>query len=284
MKAPIKKPINETQREFNLLCEKGGGVKGGPARGKVLELLRHAGQGLNGMAKSEMASHLTQLRNANPWHICFAVGLSWGHLAKFEIDFTEAVCRYLTGLDPKDLAVAKSFHLERGPIPIEQSLRGATVLFEKVRLPANLPSSLKQLGDAQQRWLGPILNPRDRPPYIGAWNATAMFMTALFGQPELASTQKTATPLLPPGGPIFCGLSLLHQGGIIRHPPAGSELDDAAFEPGALYENNALFQELCQQRNDWSMIDVHSGVYMLGSRHPLSGSWIETSNVGKVRE
>jgi hypothetical protein len=274
MKAPIGKPVNDTQRIFNTLCENGGGVKGGPARGKVLELLKETGQSLNKLATSEMASHLAAFPTVNPWHVCFAVGLSWGHLARLELPFTEAVCNVLSDWNTADLNTAKSFHLERGPTPIEQSLVGAHVLFSKVTLPKTLPDTLEKLGRAQERWLSPILNPKERPPYIGAWNATAMFMTALFGQPALAATQNSPPPMLPPGGPIFAGLSLLHRTGILSRPPAGSELDDASFEPGAIYENNGLFAELCKQLPDWSLIDVHSGVYMLGTKHPHSGNWL----------
>lgn len=274
MKAPISKPVNDTQRAFNELCEKGGGVKGGPARGKVLALLKELGQSLNKMATSEMTSHLAAFPAANPWHVCFAVGLSWGHLAQLDLAFTEAVCNVLSDWNTADLNTAKSFHLERGPTPIEQSLTGAHMLFGKVTLPKTLPDTLDKLGRAQERWLSPILNPKERPPYIGAWNATAMFMTALFGQPALAISQKSPPPMLPPGGPIFAGLKLLHNTGILSKSPAGSELDDASFEPGAIYENNGLFAELCAQLADWSLIDVHSGVYMLGTRHPHSGNWV----------
>ncbi|RME18884.1 MAG: hypothetical protein D6801_00195 [Alphaproteobacteria bacterium] len=274
MKAPITKPVNDAQRAFNELCEKGGGVRGGPARGKVLALLKETGQSLNKLAMSEMADQLAAFPEANPWHVCFAVGLSWGHLARLDLEFTEAVCNVLSDWNTADLKKAASFHMERGPTPIEQSLKGAYNLFGRVTLPATLPDSLEKLGRAQERWLSPILNPKDRPPYIGAWNATAMFMTALFAQPSLAASQKSPPPMLPPGGPIFAGLSLLHRAGILSRPPAGSDLDDASFEPGALYENNGLFAELCNQLSDWCLIDVHSGVYMLGTRHPHSGSWV----------
>jgi hypothetical protein len=93
-----------------------------------------------------------------------------------------------------------------------------------------------------------------------------MFMTALFAQPALARTLIEPPPILPPGGPTFKGLQLLHQAGILSQAPAGSELDDADFEPGALYENNALLAEVRKARSDWSLLDVHSGLYMLGTR------------------
>jgi hypothetical protein len=59
------------------------------------------------------------------------------------------------------------------------------------------------------------------------------------------------------------------RAGILSQRPAGSELDDAAFEPGALYENNALLAEVRRGRSDWSLLDVHSGLYMLGTRRKM---------------
>lgn len=126
----------------------------------------------------------------------------------------------------------------------KHTLRGARNLFGRVVLPATLPTTLERLSTAQQRWFSPILTGPDRPRYIGSWNATAMFMTALFAQPSLAATQVKPEPLLPPGGPIFKGLQMLHKAGLLRTGPVGSELDDQAFEPGALYENNNLLTEL----------------------------------------
>jgi hypothetical protein len=221
-----------------------------------------------------MAEHLGAYPDANPWHVCFAVGLCWGHLAKLDVDFTGAVVNLLADWNDEDLATARSFHLERGPDPIEQSLRGAHMLFGRVTLPSTLPSTLRQMSMAQERWLSPILTGSNRPRYIGSWNATAMFMTALFARPELAAEQVEPPPVLPPGGPIFGGLKILHQVGTLSRPPAGSELDDQAFEPGALYENNALLADLRRGRDDWSLVDVHSGVYMLGTRHPQSNTWL----------
>lgn len=267
-------PINDTQREFAKLCTLGGGLKGGPVKSKVLDLLRSSGRKLNARgyeaAREQFKTHL----DANPWHVCFAIGLAWGHLAKLEVDFTTHVVNVLGSWNDQDLSAACAFHLERGPEPIEKSLIGAYSLFEKVTLPSALPSTLERLGMAQQRWLSPILNPSQRPSYIGSWNATAMFMTALFAQPDLAETQRAATPILPPGGPIFAGLKMLHAAKIIGKTPAGSALDDSAFEPGALYENNALLVEIVEGRPDWCLLDVHSGVYMLGTRDPRSNAWI----------
>jgi hypothetical protein len=273
MKALIAKPVNDTQRVFNELCLKGGGVGGGPARSKVLELLRESGQNLNKLAYKEAADQFEAFPDANPWHVCFAIALAWGHLAKLELGFTEAVVSVLAEWNAADLQKAAAYHLERGPQPIEQSLTGAQMLFEKVVIPKALPTTLDGIGRAQERWLSPVLNPKTRPPYIGAWNGTAMFMTALFAQPALAATQVAGAPALPPGGPIYMGLKYLHQAKITSKPPAANELDDAAFEPGVIYEDNGLFGELCKQQQGWCLIDVHSGIYMLGTRDPRSNSW-----------
>jgi len=267
------KPINDAQEQFRELCEKGGGQKGGPPRREVQKLLREAGQKLNQFGFEEVSEHLNALPKHNPWHVCFAVGLSWGHLAKLDLTFTEAAANTLADWNASDLKTACSFHMERGPQPIHDSLSGGHQLFQLVKLPDGLPSDLKSIARAEERWLTPILSP-SRPKYIGSWNATAMFMVALFAQPQLAATMKDRVVMLPPGGPIFAALRLLHQAHVLPHPPAGSQLDDEAFEPGAIYENNATMEELLQGLPDWSMVDVHSGLYMLGTRYPLSNQWL----------
>jgi hypothetical protein len=267
----LPKPLNETQERFKQLCDLGGGRSGGPARHKVLEVLRDAGKDLNSFAFEEVARHMAAYPDANPWHVCFAFGLSWGHLAKLDVAFTGAAVSALASLNDAALHEASKFHMERGPGPIEDSLRGGYLLFQRVVLPPTLPTSLDQLASAQNGWMRPILS-RDRPRYIGSWNATAMFMIALFAQPALAATQAEPKPVLPPGGPIHAGLSLLHQAGVISRPPAGSALDDEAFEPGALFENNGLLSELQKGLPSWCLTDVHGGVYTLGTRRPSGAS------------
>lgn len=268
------KPNNTVQSEFLRLCELGGGASGGPARGKVQELLRYGGIRLNKLGHREISDALAANPDANPWHVCFAMGLAWGHLAKLEPAFIAAAVGTLENWNADDVGVAAKFHNERGPQPIIQSLTGAYMLFEKVRLPDGIPTSLKQIGRAQERWFAPILS-KERPPYIGSWNATAMFMTALFARPELAaSLTDEPTVLLPPNGPIFGALSLLHRAHFLRSPPAGSELDDQDFEPGAIYENNNTFAEIRRGLTDWSLVDVHSGLYMLGTRDPRSDIYL----------
>lgn len=279
MKALISKPVNDLQRQFNELCEKGGGVKGGPVRGKTLELLKFYGQTLNQGASEEIQEHLAAFPDANPWHVCFALGLCWGHLAKVDLTFTEAAIGALEDINDDDLKTAGSFHLERGPEPIINSLRGGNALFQKVVLPSALPDTLDRMDRAQQRWLAPIVHPTDRPPYIGSWNATAMFMTALFSNPTLAATQMEPKPVLPPGGPIFTGLSILHDAGLVTTAPDTAGIDGNSFEPGVLYTNNALLQSLLAGCTGWSLTDVHSGVYLLGTRHHESDNWIKKAAV-----
>jgi hypothetical protein len=83
--------------------------------------------------------------DANPWHVCFAIGLSWGNLAKFQTEFTGAAVSLLRSWNDEDLRLARTFHYERGPEPIEQSLRGAHILFSRVTLPPTLPDTLERL-------------------------------------------------------------------------------------------------------------------------------------------
>lgn len=273
MKVVMPKPINKTQLEFASLCKMGGGQNGGPVVSKVLELLRSSGKKLNRSAYQTAAEHLEESAGANPWHVCFSIGLCWGHLAKAEVDFTQHVVRAIADHDDSEMVAASRYHFERGPDPIVNSIRGARALFEMVTLPNALPTSLSGLSHVQERWFGPILGPK-RPPYIGSWNATAMFMAALFAQPALAATQISPKPVLPPGGPVYMGLKILHQAGVSPKAPDGSGLDDAGFEPGVLYLNNSIFAELREKLDDWSILDVHSGLYMLGTRSPQSVNWV----------
>lgn len=228
------------------------------------------------MAYNEITSHLKEFPEANPWHVCFAVALGWGHLAKIDMDFTGAAISVLENLDTDALKDASQFHLERGPLPIEQSLRGGYLMFQKVRLPDSLPDALPDFGRAQQRWMVPLVSPSEqRPKYIGSWNATAMFMVGLFSKPKIAAECVNAEHVaLPPNGPIFAALKYLHSAKVLGKPPAGSDLDDGLWEPGVIYENNGLMAELLQGRAGWSMVDLHSGLYMLGTRYSLSSHWV----------
>jgi hypothetical protein len=239
----------------------------------VQELLHESGSLLNAFGHQQAQEHLAQHVSANPWYVCFAIGLCWGHLARLELDFTTAVVRLLDNWNAADLAAARQFHLERGPNPISESLSGAYTLFRRVALPPALPATLDRMRRAQERWLSPILGP-DRPRYIGSWNATAMFMAALFAQPALAEEMVEPVFMLPPGGPIHTALGILNRDGVSPHPPAGTALDDEAFEPGALYENNAFMAELLRGHRDWSMLDLHSGLYLLGTRDLRSAQWV----------
>ena len=187
-------------------------------------------------------------------------------------NFVGAAVGVLDNWNAVDLNEAKKHHYERGPVPIEQSLIGGHVLFGKVKLPAALPANLKHIGRAQERWLSPILS-KDRPKYIGSWNATAMFMVALFAQPALAKTMMEAEFMLPPGGPIYAALSLLHRAHILSKPPEGNELDDESFQPGSIYLNNSLMVDIRKGMADLSLVDLHSGLYMLGTRFPMSKNW-----------
>ncbi len=268
----ISNPINDTQRRFNELCALGGGQGGGPARTRVQALLADSGRALTAIGHREITEHLNFYNQHNPWHVCFAVGMCWGRLAKLNLEFTGASVRLFENWNDHDLRLAKKFFYERGPDPIEQSLRGGHVLFQRVLLPAQLPTSLDRYRRAQERWLSPIISP-SRPRFIGSWNATAMFMVALFSDATLAAQLTSTIVKLPPGGPIFNGLSILHESHLLSRPPAGSELDDEVFEPGAIYENNALFEELHRGHEDWNLLDVHGGVYMLGTRATESDTW-----------
>jgi hypothetical protein len=77
--AGFSKAVNVTQTQFLSLYELGGGPGGGPARSKVQHLLRESGKKLNEFAYEQIGQQIIALTDRNPWHVCFAVGMSWGH-------------------------------------------------------------------------------------------------------------------------------------------------------------------------------------------------------------
>jgi len=101
-----------------------------------------------------------------------------------------------------------------------------------------------------------------------------MFMVGLFAKPSLAADLVTVEHVaLPPNGPIYNALKILHQAHVLSGPPAGTELDDESTELGLIVENNGLMAEILKGHSGWNLIDVHSGLYMLGTRYPLSKQW-----------
>ncbi|WP_420559716.1 hypothetical protein [Tepidicaulis sp.] len=268
----IRNPANGVQRRFNELCQ--GGRAGWPDRAEVQALLHDAGDQLNEVGRGEIDGFLDEFSDRNPWHVCFAVGICWGRLAKLNSDFIDAATQLLEDWNDEDLIVAKKFYYERGPDPIEQSLRGGHTVFSTVKLPDSIPDSLNGMCKVQGRWLGRIVA-TDRPPYMGAWNGTALFMVALFAKPSIAADLIEPVIILPPGGPIHGALSILHDARLISRPPSGGPLDDDGFEPGVLWENNSLFEEIHEGHDGWNFLDVHSGLYMLGTKLPESESWFQ---------
>lgn len=270
----ISGAINDIQKEYNSLCDKGGGVGGGPNIQSVYDLIKHAGRKLNNLGHQEITRHLESFPGHNPWHICFAMGLCWGHLAKDELTYMEAALGALDNLNQVDLNTAKSHHYERGSEPVEKSLIGGHQMFADVLLPDTIPNDLNKLRRVQERWLSRILiKSKPKPSYIGSWNATAMFLVAIFSMPKLWDEFIDQIVLMPPNGPVYRALSYLKSGNVIKNKPAGSELDDSAFEPGALYENNSIMAELITPTSGLNMIDVHSGLYMLGTKYRHSNQW-----------
>jgi hypothetical protein len=268
----ITKPLNGAQAKFNELCLLGGGRKGGPAHGPTQALLAQAGKSLNKLAYHETTENLNKFAEYNPWHVCFAVAMAWGHLAQMDPDFIESSVRLLADWNDHDLKIVRKYCTERGPDTVQKSLIGGHMMFRDVVLPKALPTTINKLRDAQQRWLGRIIG-KNRPPYIGGWNGTAMFMVALFADRKMADEMREPDVLLPPSGAIFNGLTLLHRAGILPSPASGSSLDDEDAEPGVLYENNATFAKILLGHSGWNMLDIHSGIYMLGTRLPESCEW-----------
>jgi hypothetical protein len=266
----IKAPINNTQDQFNDLCLKGGGVKGGPARKKTLELLRASGCALDMTAYEQIADALRQNPEANPWHVCYAVAMCWGRLARLDPDFVQAAVASLETFDPAAVATACKFPFEKGPNAVRDSLHGGWIAFSKAGLAGPLPTDIPGLVRAQTKWLRVVLS--DKPRFVGAWNGTALFMVALFANPTLAESMVEPEVLLPIGGPITAGLNILHQAHLSVRPPEPKE-EDESLDFGQIMLINGQFAEIRRGLADWSLVEVHSGIYMLGTRLPESRAW-----------
>ncbi len=275
MQKLIGDPVNEMQEVFNDLCEKGGGAGGGPARTRVQAIIREFGQQLNHSAYGQMEEALGWVPEANPWHVSFAMGLCWGTIAKHEKPFFVAATGALASWNDRDRKEACRHHLEKGWDLLEGSLLGGHRLFEDAHLRNDLPDDFEAMEHAQRRWLRSL--EKLAPRYIGPWNSLAVFMSALFARPELASAMRNPPPLLPPGGPISAGLWLLHRARVIDAPP-NTEHDDENFASlSAAVIDNHLMHGLLHGLPDCSMVDVHTGIYLLGTRDRRSRKWLENA-------
>ncbi|MBI1406020.1 MAG: hypothetical protein GC145_07840 [Caulobacter sp.] len=234
-------------------------------------MLREQGKHLNQGAYTEVAEYLAAFPDREPWHVSYALALAWGRFSRLEETYVEAVVNLLEDWNDEDLATAREFHYEKGPVAIEESLRGGRHLFERTAMAGTLPSSFAGLKRSQDRWLRYVV--ADKPGYIGGWNATAVFMVALFAQPDLAATLTEPEVLLPIGGPILNGLRLMADAGLTGQAPVGAEAEEAGPDLGHIAINNGLFAEIRQGLPDWSLLDVHSGLYLLGTRLPESKNW-----------
>ncbi len=256
--------VRQLQDDFNKLCERSNGR---PDKREVQKLLERAGKALNETGYEEAQATFAELTGHNPWHICFAMALVWGHLAHPRRDFVGAAVRYLDKKKDTDLAIALRAYNERGPDPIKRSLEAARTMFCLVDMPERLPETLRALGEAQQRWLTPLYGP-NHPPYMGNWNATGMFKMALFQNPTLAGELRDNIVYLPPGGPFDAGLRRLRRHGLLKDSPP--ERDEASFDWLAIAASNKLLMEIHGSWDGWSLLDAHSGVYMLGFKLPGS--------------
>ena len=272
MAGKIAKPINSTQLEFNMLCDKGGGSKSGPLPHKVKALLARSGKALNEIARSQAAEHMMEYADRNPWHVCYALAMNWGHLAQRDLAFTGAAVGLLVDWNDTDRKLASKFRTNRGQAAVENSLLGAYEVFNNVTLPKTLPDTLPAMQDAQERWLKYIV--AKRPKYIGSWNAVALFMVALFLRKPLADAMDKPSVLLPPGGPIAKGIATLVNAHVLTSGPSATD-DDDGLNLSAIFVDNAIFYQLKLGIADWNVLDVHSGLYMLGTGLPESDTWFK---------
>lgn len=269
----IGEPLNGLQERFNELCRFREGKPTSQFRSEIQDLLLWGGVELNKLAFGETERFLDELSNRNPWHVCFAIGMAWGHLARLESAFVRAASDVLGDWNGEDLTEAMGYPIERGPEVIHNTLAGARLVFEAVPPPDALPSDLPRIAAYQNRWFVPITG-RNRVPYIGPWNATAMFMACLFARPTLAHSMTDVVVLLPPNGPVRRALELLYRVKLLSRLPESQELDDEGPRLAAIFDDNVLMRELVPGCEGLNMIDLHSGLYLLGTRYKRSREWV----------
>lgn len=267
----IADPVNGLQEQYNELCKVGRPA--GPDRRRVQDLLLWGGTELNKLAFGETERFLQELPDRNPWYVCFAIGMAWGHLAQLESTFVRAAADVLTEWNGEDLTTAMDYSMDRGPEVIHNTFSGGRRVFEAVRPPADLPDELPRIAAYQHRWFVPISGSH-RVPYIGPWNATAMFMACLFAKPRLAHSMTDTAVLLPPNGPVKRALELLYKARLLSKGPTSKEFDDEGAALGTIFDDNSLMRELVPGCAGMNMIDLHSGLYLLGTRYRRSREWV----------
>jgi hypothetical protein len=142
-------------------------------------------------------------------------------------------------------------------------------MFERVEMPEAIPNDLRGLREVQEKWLRPCTK-QDRPHYIGSWNSVALFMAAMF-QNGLWRKLSDLQVILPIGGAIYGSLLQLSRDHVLLRRPARDDRLDEKFELGAITNNNGLMLELLARHHDRCTMDVHSGLYQLGTRQNWSG-------------
>jgi hypothetical protein len=195
-------------------------------------------------------------------------------MAKYSDRYLRAAVGAISHWNDDDRRAAIEHFTQKGSELLEGSLRSAYVVFEA--LPASfdaVPSSLDRLVKLQNRWFAK-LNALE-PPYIGPWNATALFMVSLFAQPELAGQMTTMGPILPSGGPISRALNILYQDHLTERGAQALEDDVRLGGLGGAAADNGTMQDLIRGLNGTSMVDIHSGLYMLGTRDVRSETYFD---------
>ena len=259
---PISNPgNNKWKQRYNELC----GTSGKPPRSHVVELLCEAGRWFNeDVLETEVQATFEEFNSSNPWHLSFVVGVAWGQYAKKKTSFYEPALKWLSGRDENALSQAKTENKRSEADALGQCLRSGFRIFETMNLPDTIPTSLDELQQLQLKWIDRV--PKLGLPQIGDWNFSALFMVMLFDESSRWKQLMDTTILLPLGGPVGNFLHTLVADDVIDEGPWSKRAVEEKIDPGKLFLCQKVMEDLLGGREDRSLVDIHSGLYVMGAK------------------
>lgn len=81
-------------------------------------------------------------------------------------------------------------------------------------------------------------------------------------------------PRLPISAPIREGLKVMRDFGLTARSPSSALVDWDAFEPAELYQDNDILEEVGRAGGVADLLELHSGLFLLGTEDRLSSRWI----------
>lgn len=264
--------FNMLQTEFATLVDRSGDNREILVEG-LAPLLLDAGGDLNANGARQLQEYLTGIPFEDLHIGWFVAGIAWGRDAEDSREFVLSAVQAIKSSKPKDHKRAMRFALAGRHRRLENLLRAGRQIVLQERHPCPI-SAIEELNEYQQR-LFKALQLLPDVQGIGNWNLGAMFFCAALSDPQWRVEMNKARPRLPMSAPIFHSMEQLYSLRVLSRQPNYNPWrpKDSSY-PEALYSNNALLEELCQKLGTSRILDIHSGLYLLGTRNVDANSWL----------